>query len=112
MLLRWMRKITRAGAPYTLGFAIFLVGIPWLPLRAQRYERPVTQDDRDIGEINRRLNEIDNLKIPQRLSVLETLVQDLKDQALWTKLTTTGTGLLLGERAFLAMSKKRKEDEE
>lgn len=112
MILRFLRQIVRDGAPYVLAFAIFLVGIPWIPLNAQRYQEPVTQDDRDIGDINRRLNDIDKLNVPQRISVLETIVQDLKDQALWNKLSTTGIGVLLGERAVIAISKKRKEDEE
>lgn len=104
-------KLRRRSSPYVLAFAMLLVGAPWIPVYAQ-HPRGITQDDRDIGEINRRLNGFDGLQIEHRLSMVETLIQDLKDQALWNKLTTTGTGLLLGERAIMAIGLRRKEEKE
>lgn len=104
-------KLRRRSSPYVLAFAMLLVGAPWIPVYAQG-QHSITQDDRDIGEINRRLNGFDNIQIEHRLSMVEILIQDLRDQAMWNKLTTTGTGLLLGERAIMAIGRKRREEEE
>lgn len=111
-MLLFLRKLTGYSAPYTLAFALFLMGVPWIPVFAQRYSGPVTPEDRDIGEINRHLNSIDSLDIQRRLTVLETILQESRDAALVQKLSSVGTGLLLGERALRIIVKKRKEDEE
>lgn len=109
MILRFIQKMVLFSRPAVLVFAIFLIGTPLLPLFGQR--QMVTREDRDIGEINRRLNEIDQLQIDRRLTVLETLGQEAKDSGLWSKGSSVGTGLLLIE-AVVRTRKKRKEEEE
>ncbi len=109
MFLRFANNILRFFSPAVMAFAFVLIGLPWIPVFAQR-QIGVTQDDRDIGEINRRLNQYDQLQLDRRLTVLETNQQESKDNALWYKLTSGGTGLLILEAALRRMNKPKEEE--
>jgi len=101
-------KILRDSAFYlfhfiVLAFALNLLLFALIPVHAQNsVER----------ELDRRITSIENLNLDHRLTVIETLLNDLKDESLWHKGSTIGTGLLILERGVWALKKKNDKEEE
>lgn len=106
--MRFFKKILDAFTPVVAVYAVCLILLPWAPLRAQRTESgPVFSDD-----LSRRVDNIEKLNIERRLTVLETIEQDAKDNSLWYKLSSGGTGILLLEAIARFLERRKKEEED
>ncbi len=89
-------------------YAVCLILLPWAPLHAQRTETQIFVDP----ELTHRVERIEKLDLDHRLTVIETNEQDAKDNAIWYKLSSGGTGILLLDAIFRFLNKRNKEEEE
>ena len=81
----------------TFGFLLMLVAV--MPVHAQAPEV-------EVHDLDRRVRVIEDLNLDHRLTVMETILMELKDGDNWQRVTMGGTGLLIAERVFWTFKKK------
>lgn len=69
------------------------------------------QDPYQLAELQRRIGSIEGLNLDHRLTVLETLLQDVQTSNFLNRFTMGGTGLLIGERVVAAIRRKTLTDD-
>ena len=97
---------------FVLVFAIVLIGLPWVPLFAQRQPRQSTMDRFELNEVGDRVERLEALNIERRITVLETIEQENKDDTWWHRGSSVGTGLLLVEAVVRTARNKKKSQEQ
>lgn len=95
--------------PAVFVFAVLLIGLPWIPLHGQQQPAQITIDRFELNEVGHRLEAIEHLDLQHRLTVLETIQQDAKEDVIWHKGSSVGTGLLLIEAVARTVKKKKQE---
>lgn len=104
--MRFFKKIFDVGAPFVAVYAVCLILLPWASLHAQQSQVQVLD-----YELTHRVERIEKLDLDHRLTVIETNEQDAKDNALWYKLSSGGTGILLLDAIMRYLNKRNKEEE-
>lgn len=105
--MRFFTKIFHAFSPAVVVYAVCLILLPWVPLHAQRPSQQI--EVFDGTELGHRMDTIERLNLDRRVTILETIVQDAKDNSIWYKGSSVGTGILLLEAVFRFISKKEEE---
>ena len=106
--MRFLRKIFNFGVPFIAVYAMMLIVLPMVPVHAQR-PTPQQIEVFDGAELGHRMDTIERLNLDRRVTILETIVQDAKDNSIWYKGSSVGTGILLLEAVFRFISKKEEE---
>lgn len=105
--MRFFQRIFDVGAPFVAIYAVCLILLPWAQLHAQRQDYYQSYSDNDVS---RRVENIEKLNIDRRVTVLETIEQDAKDNSIWYKGSSVGTGILLLEAVFRIIARKKEEE--
>lgn len=84
-------------------FACVLLIAPFVQVHAQNHL--------EVEDLSRRITTLEGLNLDHRLTVIETLLNNLNDSKWPNGITTGGVGLLIFERVFFAVKKKVKETE-
>lgn len=87
-------------------YAVALILFPLLPALGQRRILPPAQDF-DLSELGHRLDAVERLDLERRLTVLETIQTETKEDAMWHKGSSVGTGLLLIEAVSRVARRKK-----
>lgn len=73
---------------------------------------PVHAQNPQVEELTRRITSLETLNLDHRLTVIETLLNDIHGDHWGQQMTMGGTALLILERAVQAFRKKVKEEDE
>src|SRR6202140_1384029 len=104
--MRFFRKAFHICSPFIAVYAVCLILLPCAPLHAQRTEVQIF----DGAELGHRMDTIERLNLDRRVTILETIAQDAKDNSIWYKGSSVGTGILLLEAVFRFLARKKEED--
>jgi len=61
----------------------------------------------EITELERRITSIEALNLDHRLTIIETILNEINSQKIFDRLTMGGTGLLIAERVVNTLRKKK-----
>jgi hypothetical protein len=86
-------------------FALILLATTMAPMVGQVRENP------EVEDLTRRVGNIESLNLDHRLTVIETLLNEVHGDHVPHLLTMGGTALLILERAVKAMSKRVQEED-
>jgi len=103
---KWLRIGHQVFLYVVVGYAGILVAIPLASIDAQ----PRTDIGRRIDNIEGIDQKIlDGLQsMDHRITVLETILSDQKDEGRWSQLSLGGIGLLLAKSAIEVLAKRKK----
>lgn len=105
--MRFLRKTFNFSVPFIIVYAMMLIVLPLVPVHAQRPSQQI--EVFDGTELGHRMDTIERLNLDRRVTILETIVQDAKDNSIWYKGSSVGTGILLLEAVFRFISKKEED---
>ena len=96
--------VMEAGRPLVLGYAFLLVVGPFMPLVGQRSSEVASLQQ--VGDLTRRVELLERMDLEKRLTILETVQAQDKENALWHRGSSVGVGLLIIERV-VGMRKRK-----
>jgi hypothetical protein len=86
------------------GFAALLLMLSVVPVTAQ----PVVTYQ--ITNLDRRIGALESLNLDRRIAVLENIAMNLEDNNTMHRLTMGGTSLLIAERVYAAIFRRKESD--
>lgn len=103
-----MKRISLAMFHGAVGaYAILLVCLSIIPIKAQPRTAPSSLTDYRIETLDDRIRSIESLGLDRRLVVIETTLKSVESGTTWNQLTMGGIGLLLARAVYEAISGRR-----